>query len=252
MCHLFAISASAPRTLGPFVESLAPFSEKESPDGWGVAASLGGKTTLVKEPRAFAAALRRGNGDATRSARIPGDVVLFHIREASVGKLSLPNTQPFRRSLQGRSFLFIHNGTLRQIKDRRLRRLGPAGDTDSEHAFLWLLESMPLGGPARFVRWLKERGDEIRAGGKFNFILAEGRTLWAFADTALHWCTRVETLEEGRGAAARRKTPGRRGARRVRSVLLSTCPFTQGDSWARLSPGSLLVARAGRVLTIVQ
>lgn len=253
MCHLFALSASAPRTLGPFFEGLAPYSEKESPDGWGVAASLAGRTTLIRQPRTFATALRNGNGDVARAAKTPGDTLLFHIREGSVGKNRLENTHPFRRNVLGRTFLFIHNGTVRPVKDRVLRRLAPAGDTDSEHAFLWLLESMPASAPGKFTRWLKERGDELRAAGKFNFVLAAEKTLWAYADTSLHWSARVETLREEAAPAPRRKSASRAPeARRVRSVLVATCPFTAGDSWTPLAAGSLLVARGGRVVTIVQ
>ncbi len=254
MCHLFAISSSAPRTLGPFFESLAPYSETESPDGWGVAAAAAGRTTLIKEPRTFAAALRAGNGAVARAARTPGDVLLFHIREGSVGKNSPENTHPFRRRALRRTFLFAHNGTVPRVKERALRRLEPAGDTDSEHAFLSILESMPASPAPAFARWLKAAADEIRSTGKFNFVMTDGETLWAYADTSLHWCRRKQAAD-GRRGAARTERPKRTivppAKRTVRSVLVATCPFTDEDSWSPLEPGNLLVARSGRMQAIL-
>ncbi len=255
MCHLFAISSSAPRTFGPFFEPLAPYSETESPDGWGVAAAAAGRTTLIREPRAFAVALREGNGAVARAARTRGDVLLFHIREASVGAHTLENTHPFRRRALGRTFLFAHNGTVPRVKERALRRLVPAGDTDSEHAFLAILESMPaVTGPA-FARWLKAAADDIRATGKFNFVMTDGKTLWAYADTSLHWCERADA-DDGRPSTGPRARPKRARApsasRTSRSVLVATCPFTGGDPWTPLEPGNLLVARSGRVQAILR
>lgn len=237
MCHLFSISSSAPRTLGPFFEPLAPFSEKESPDGWGIAVAAAGRTTLIKEPRTFATALREGNGSVARAAKASGSVLIFHIREASVGKNSAVNTHPFRRRARGRTFLFAHNGTVPRVKERALRRLEPAGDTDSEHAFLSILETMPASTGPAFARWLKTAADEVRATGKFNFVMTDGKTLWAYADTALHWCHRSEHLD------------GKRKA--TQAVLVATCPFTAGDPWSPLQPGNLLVARSGRVTAIL-
>jgi glutamine amidotransferase len=256
MCHLFAISSSAPRPIEPFLPAIAPFAETESPHGWGFAALSVGRTTLVKEPRSFAAAWREAGPAVTRAARTAGETMLFHIREASVGKHTLENTHPFRRRVLGRTFLFMHNGTVREVKKRPLRRLDPVGDTDSEHAFLWLLESLPPDPPRRLARWLKDAGNAIRTLGKFNFVMAEGDTIWAYADTALTWCARAETIDDRPAAGTtppRRTGLAGRSKRTARSVLVATCPFTAdtGDAWHPMAPGELLVARRGRVMEIV-
>ncbi len=277
MCHLFAVSSNAPRTLAPFLDAFAPFAETESPDGWGLAATSAAGTTLVKEPQSFAVAYREGGFSVLRAAKTSATTLLFHIRESSVGKHTMENTHPFRRRAFGKTFLFAHNGTVPDVKKRPLLRFEPGGETDSEYAFLWLLEAMPPYALPRLSRWLRDAGNDIRALGKFNFILIESDTIWAFADTALTWCTRVEAPEQspsafeaalaerGRSGSARGVRGGRSAAtgvraqpapttRTLRSILIATCPFTsdRGDTWHPLAPGSLIVARRGRVLEVLE
>jgi len=280
MCHLFAISASEPRTVKPFAGDLAPFAAKENPDGWGLAAIRATETTLLKEPRSFATALAEGGPTVTRALRASGETILFHMRETSVGKNTADNTHPFRRHFLKRTFVFMHNGTVPDVRGLPLSRLTRAGETDSEHAFLWFLEAMPATPPRSFARWLKGESDLVRRLGKFNFVLAEHDTMWAYADNSLYYAERVEPAEQDArptrpagasharhaahaakpgarlelvrsSAAARRPhTPARRSAARV--VLVGTCPITRSDRWERLPSGSLLVAKRGRVLEILQ
>lgn len=280
MCHLFAISSSAPRTLKPFADDLAPFATKENPDGWGLAAIRAAETTLVKEARSFAEALAEGGPTVARALRASGDTILFHMRDTSVGKNSLDNTHPFRRHFLKRTFVFMHNGTVPDVRGLPLSRFTRAGETDSEHAFLWFLEAMPPAPPRNFARWLKGESDLVRRLGKFNFVLAENDTMWAYADNALYYAERVEPADAravpARPAGAARSThashaartgarlqlvksaaatqrppvPARRSAARV--VLVATCPMTKTDRWERLTAGSLLVAKHGRVVEILE
>jgi predicted glutamine amidotransferase len=64
------------------------------------------------------------------------------LRLKSVGAQDGENTHPFQASLIGETFAFAHNGTVRKVKDRRLSHYKPTGQTDSEYAFLWLLDSL--------------------------------------------------------------------------------------------------------------
>ena len=264
MCQLFAISSSVPTTIAPFADALALLSEKDSPDGWGLAAINADRTSLVKEPRRFATALASGSTDAARALRTAGETLLFHLRDTSVGRNTIDNTHPFRRHFLKRTFLFMHNGTVPDVKKLPLSRLERAGQTDSEHAFLWFLEAMPPVPPRNLARWLKGESDLIRRLGKFNFVMAEGGTLWAYADTALYYAERRSpAVAAQRAASGGAATSGsRRGASlRVvaragrsateRMVLVATRPLTTGDRWEPLATGSLLVARGGRVVEIV-
>jgi glutamine amidotransferase len=262
MCHLFAISSSDPTTIAPFAAALAPFSEKESPHGWGLAAINADRTSIIKEPRRFATALGSGSAEVARALRTAGETILFHMRDASVGKNSIDNTHPFRRHFLKRTFLFMHNGTVPEVKKLPLSRLERAGQTDSEHAFLWFLEAMPPVPPRNLALWLKGESDLIRRLGKFNFVMAEGGTLWAYADTALFYAERRSSPAQ-RAARSGGAASGPRGSARSRAaarterlatermVLVATCPFTTEDRWRPLATGNLLVARGGRVVEVI-
>lgn len=272
MCHLFAISSNVPQSIAPFAGDLAPFSEKESPDGWGLGTLHGGASTLIKEPRRFATALESDSAAVSRALRTTGTTLLFHMRESSVGKNTTENTHPFRRRFIQRTYLFMHNGTVPDVRKLPLSRLERAGQTDSEHAFLWFLEAMPPVPPKNLARWLKGESDLVRRLGKFNFVLAEGDTIWAYADTALYYAERADSPAARRSPlaivprpanpagprraasdAASSLSGGRRGgpSASARSVLLSTCPIATNDRWHRLETGSLLVARSGHLVEII-
>src|SRR5436189_229746 len=81
---------------------------------------------------------------------------------------------------------YAPNGTLPHIKGRRLQHELPLGETDSEHAFCWMLERLreafPEGypkQPRRLWRVIADLGRTLGAEGKFNFLLADGRHLYA-------------------------------------------------------------------------
>src|SRR4029077_10431799 len=65
-----------------------------------------------------------------------------HVRRKTRGRASLENTHPFKRVLWGRHFTFAHNGTLPNNTRPRLRAEHPVGETDSEHAFCWMIEQL--------------------------------------------------------------------------------------------------------------
>ena len=70
-----------------------------------------------------------------------------HIGKANppnIGRASA-NTHPFSRELSGRSWVFAHNGKLPGLKENSgftLGRFQPIGETDSEHAFCYLLDQI--------------------------------------------------------------------------------------------------------------
>lgn len=142
--------------------------------GWGVARHDGQSVTIQKSPTsahqdaAFLEAAR-SQSDGTR---------LWHLRFATRGGLSLPNTHPFRLN----HWLFCHNGTLPHHLERWMRdTLKPltAGETDSEVLMHWLvhhLEGAGGEGLRTAIATLLARAPEAR----MNFLLTDGRTLYAF------------------------------------------------------------------------
>lgn len=136
------------------------------------------------------------------------------------------------------------------IKKRALRWQVPEGVTDSEQAFLWLLEELADTPDAEFSRRLKELADEIRDLGSFNFLMSDGQVLWAYAEDSLYFLHRVppyggelvQLRDDGYSIRLSEvKAPDER------AVLIATDPLTNEAGWEKLNCGELLVVRAGRV-----
>ena len=144
MCELLAMSCRHPARL---TFSLATLTSRarlpsKNQDGWGIAYYQGRDVTLYRDTNsADHNALVDWvmcHGPATKTA-------IGYIRHGTQGEVSLANTGPFIRELNGRVHTFIHNGNLRCSEGLRASggsRFQPIGDTDSELAFCELLEKI--------------------------------------------------------------------------------------------------------------
>jgi predicted glutamine amidotransferase len=246
MCQLLGICANRP------IDIQYSFREwkhrgKSNRHGYGFAYWGDGRWQLVKEASSlYEAGLDQT--DEVLAAR--SHLFLAHVRYATVGAQDGSNTHPFVASLRERSLVFAHNGTVEGIHARSLRELEAGGTTDSEHAFLWLLESLEDVPDGDFARRLKALGDEVRSLGRFNFLLSDGSALWAYAHDRLHF---IERRPPYGGELVRFKDDGYAiGLKDVknpeeRAVLIATEPLTDEPGWTRLNQGELLVGRGGRV-----
>ena len=117
-------------------------------DGWGLALYEGKFARSFLEPTP---ACESAMASYIRDNAIKTLLAVAHVRKKTRGKASLENTHPFKRVLWGRHWVFAHNGTLPHVKRHKLRFEQPVGETDSEHAFCWMLErlreSFPAGDP---------------------------------------------------------------------------------------------------------
>lgn len=100
MCELLGLSGSAPFSVTFSLDEFARHGGKTGPhrDGWGIAFYEGRDVRLIKEAKPAA--------DSETVAFVKGQnfnspLVLSHIRRATVGNLSLANTQPFTRNWAG-------------------------------------------------------------------------------------------------------------------------------------------------------
>jgi glutamine amidotransferase len=192
MCELFAMSSLLPTNVGFSIELLAQRGGAKGPhsDGWGVAFYAGRDALLLREPKAASGSPLVAH---TERHGPPSDLVISHIRLATVGGRSMANTQPYGRELGGFVHVFAHNGDLPDItleQGRDGRRFVPVGETDSEIAFCNLLGRLqPLWNDADgAVPPLADRlavvrayAAELRALGPANFLYADGETLFAHA-----------------------------------------------------------------------
>lgn len=114
-----------------------------TPLGWGIGFYQGGEVLMRRRPID-----ERGEIDAAKSAEdVRADIIVGHVRSATVGTLRTENTHPFRY----RQWLFAQTGTVVQfdaIRDRLVASVPEflrgdiRGETDSEivfHVFLSFL-----------------------------------------------------------------------------------------------------------------
>jgi predicted glutamine amidotransferase len=112
MCELFAMSSRSPTRVSLSLELLAARGAPGGSlaDGWGVACYDGRDVRLMRDPEpAGDSPWLKG---ALAAGRPNSRTVIAHIRHATQGGLSLANTQPFARELDGRIHVFAHNGML--------------------------------------------------------------------------------------------------------------------------------------------
>jgi glutamine amidotransferase len=180
MCRMFGMVAARPTSacelLHEAPRSLAVLSN-DHPDGWGIALGDRGDWT-VRRSTTCAARCR----DYAGLAGIRADVVIAHVRKATVGKLSIANTHPFQR---GR-FVFAHNGTVHAIASlvrwtSKAQLAQVEGDTDSERLFAFVLTQIDDAGDiergiARAIATMQSLGDI----GAASFLLSCGERLFAY------------------------------------------------------------------------
>jgi glutamine amidotransferase len=247
MCQLLGMNCNVPTDI---CFSFAGFHHRggrtdEHADGWGIAfyEGPGCRVYLDTKPAAESPV-----ATLVKSYPIHSTNVIAHIRKATVGSVALENTHPFVREMWGRYWTFAHNGTVGEVTSRTLAgRFRPVGRTDSEHAFCFLLERLQ----ARFPH--DDPGiDAVRAEvaiiaaelaplGTFNFLLSEGRALFAHCATKLSYIVRKAPFatahlvdEDYAVDFSELTTPDDKVA------VIATQPLTDNETWTTMTPGQFL------------
>ena len=204
MCELFAMSASQPQRVRYELDLFAKEGGEKhrNRDGWGIVFAQERDAYLFREPDPAASSeLARMVVRNERACKY----VMAHVRRATAGGPELANTHPFDRVENGRRHAFAQNGELPGIEDRGDTQeliASRVGDTDSELAFLLLLDRLRTSGSSdaetRFEVFSRF-ADEMRELGSANFLFFDGQRLFVHADRR-----RFET-EEG---LSERREPG--------------------------------------------
>lgn len=246
MCELFGMSASHVTDVNHSLALLKPRGGEIGPhaDGWGVAFYEGRAARIFKEP--VPAAESRCLAFITEYD-FQSTTVIAHIRKANPEKIgrASANTHPFERELNGRSWVFAHNGKLPGVKENptfAIKRFQPLGETDSEYAFCLLLDVIAGSDTFReenlsahdLVEMIGPLVGKLSAIGEFNFMLSDGENLIVHAHTHMH---------------ALHRTCGVDGCTQE-VVLLATSPLTD-EPWKTLSPGSMNMYMNGKEITSV-
>lgn len=265
MCELLGLSSALPSRLNLSLERLAAHGAPPTAirDGWGVAYYEGTDVRLIKD------AGPANDSDWLRFVgkhNLHSDIVVAHIRKATIGMPSYRNAQPFVRELAGRVHCFAHNGGLPgifAIDGFHSLRFSPVGETDSEQAFCGLLQQLS-------AIWIKpgeippidDRLEVIsnfaaalRRLGPANFLYSDGDTLFAHGDrrkssaTAKveapglvflrQECPPIGVTIAGNGLSV--------SAANQAIVLVASVPLT-AEPWEPLAEGELKAFRAGEVV----
>jgi len=181
--------------------------------------------------------------------------VIAHIRKATQGETSLQNCHPFIRKAWGAEWVFAHNGDLKTFAPELDGSYVPAGNTDSELAFCFLMQSMvqAFGDEAPSINqvrhFLKKFSAEVASHGTFNFTLSNGDALYVHCSTKLHYVERQypfasAALKDDKLAVdfATETTPEDRVA------VIVTEPLTTNEVWTAFGAGELKVFVDGRAL----
>jgi glutamine amidotransferase len=256
MCQLLGMSCNVPTDIQ---FSLTGFQERggrtaDHIDGWGIAffEGRGCRVFLDPDPAAHSSTAR-----FVRSHPIRSRSVIAHIRKATRGPVALENTHPFQRELWGRYWIFAHNGTLDGYRPEAGDRFRPVGTTDSEAAFCDLLDRLArtFGGgtngvepePDALTAAIADWTRRTARHGIFNFLLSDGRRLYAHCSTDLTYVERAAPFTVARLVDSDLEidfseltTPSDRVA------VIATQPLTRDEAWMRLDANELAVFEDGR------
>lgn len=253
MCELLGMECNVPTDITFSFSGLSGRGGRHGPHahGWGLALYEGNVAHVFREP---APAHSSPLASFVRAHPIKTLLAIAHVRKKTRGRVSLANTHPFMRELWGRTFVFAHNGTVKDHARLRLGGFRPMGQTDSEHAFCALLSALQhdfRDAPERgaLAEAVARHARKIGAGGTFNMLLGDGDQLYARCATRLHYLIRKAPFAKATLADedvsvdfAGVTTP------RDRVAVVATLPLTRDETWTAGEPGQMWVFRRGKLL----
>lgn len=194
MCRVFGCVAATPVSIRhELLHSENPMirQSEQHDSGWGMAVyphADGGSPACVRFPEAA-----HSDGDFRRATAMTGRIFNVHVRRATMGGLTMANTHPFCLG----DYSFSHNGTILHFP--RLIERGvsaPAGDTDSEHFFNFLMRDLDPGDVAGSLRRAVTAVVDRSPLSGLNFLFSEGERLYAYrlGIFELHWLPRPGQL----------------------------------------------------------
>ncbi len=222
-------------------------------DGWGIAffEGKGVRQFLDSQPSALSPI-----AELVKQYPIHSKNVVAHIRKATQGNVALENTHPFTRELWGYYWIFAHNGNLPDYHPELNGTFCPAGTTDSEHAFCWILQKLRQKFGARYpgqdelLKALHELTLTLGALGEFNFLLSNGEMLFAHCSTKLSYVVRSAPFETAR-LKDRDVTVdfSEITTSNDRVAIIATLPLTDDEAWTAVEPGQLLLFKEGEIVS---
>lgn len=229
--------------------------------GWGIGLYPDSSAQIIKE--------------STQASRLSWDrflkyckelnskIFMGQLRNSTIGPKSRKNNHPFHRELNGREYMFVHNGTIYRFKDLETGQFKPIGDTDTEHIFCHLLHSIKKRGVEDWRRkdfqWLANKFRDINKEGTLNCVLSDGNYLFAYkslirennlyfnpiqkySNTTLD---HLWTNKQGK-TSLDHFWPGLKKISKI-GMIISTRKL-RGKPWYQLKEGELMVLKDGRIV----
>ena len=255
MCQLLGMNCNVPTDVTFSFTGFAQRGGKTDhhSDGWGIA------FFEDKGLRHFVdhqAAVESPVAELIRRYPIKSKNVIAHIRKATQVVVSLQNCHPFVRELWGRYWVFAHNGDLKDFRPRLHSHFRPVGDTDSEHAFCWIMQELAKSHASvpsvpELTLTLKELAARISPHGTFNFLLSNGQALWAHATTSLYYLERRHPFGEAHLSDEDLKLDfSQETSEKDEVSVVVTSPLTRNEAWRAFGSGELVVFSEGRRLAV--
>ena len=194
MCELFGISSAKKYYANEYLKRFFSHSDRH-PHGWGLACISRNSAQLEKES---IQACKSHYLKERLSQPICSELLLAHIRYATIGHVEYKNCHPFSgRDNSGKRWTMIHNGTIFDYPPINCYLKKQCGDTDSERVFLYLLDRLnnaqqKKGGSLDFEEKLKLFDDivcSMSTGNKLNLLFSDGTFLFAHTNcrNTLHY-----------------------------------------------------------------
>jgi predicted glutamine amidotransferase len=254
MCQLLGMNCNTPTDITFSFRGFAQRGGKTDhhSDGWGIAFFEGrGLRHYVDHLPAADSPV----AELIRRYPIKSENVIAHIRKATQGVVSLQNCHPFVRELWGRYWVFAHNGDLKNFRPHLHSHFLPVGETDSEHAFCWLMQELAkshAGVPsiAELTLTLKDLAARMAPHGTLNFLLSNGDALWSHATSGLYYLERRWPFGAAQLSDEELELDFSRETTKTDEVaVIATSPLTTNEKWTAFGQGELLVFAQGRRLT---
>lgn len=258
MCQLLGMSCKEPATINFSLEGFQARGgvTDEHKDGWGIAfyENQGHRIFRDHEPASTSALLK-----TIKELHIKSRTVIAHIRKATVGAVSLRNCHPFKRELWGQTWIFCHNGDLPDYHPPLTGNFTPEGETDSERAFCYMMESLSKSFPDanedkrpdtnEIYSALQRLSHEIAACGIFNILLSNGEMLFTHCSTHLSYLSRSYPFAKATLIdCAMSMDLSAHNSHTNRMAIIATKPLTHNEPWVSCQKGETLMFCDGLVI----
>ena len=254
MCQLLGMNANVPTDICFSFEGFRARGGRtdQHSDGWGIGFFEGKGLRMFLDP---SPASHSPVADFVRNYPIKSCNVIAHIRRATQGIVALENCHPFQRELWGNQWVFAHNGNLADFRPKAWEGFQPVGTTDSEAAFCRILQTIVATFPSRepsleaLQNVLQTEASKLSDHGPFNFLLSNGKWMFARCATSLHYIVRkapfrrAHLLDEDVTVDFSQVTQPN-----DRVAIIATLPLTDDETWTAMKPGELLTFAEGALV----